>query len=131
EKAKKAAKKPFFEATECLLKAPLSLPTKQIPNTNEKLSFFINLDSTDATQEEIADVMPLGIVGVKPRLDLKVVEFVCADEDTVRKATTTPFQVKDRKPFYGILPRHLSSKVQLVKLANVPINSEETLKRAI
>jgi hypothetical protein len=129
--AKKATEKPFFEATECSLKTPPHLPSRQIPNTNEKFSFFINLDNTDATQEEIANVIPNGVVGVIPRPDLRVIEFVCENEDTVRAATTNPFQVKDRKPFHGILPRHLCSKVLLVKLANVPISDEKTLKQAI
>jgi hypothetical protein len=131
EMAKKTTKKAYFEETECALKTPPNLPTKQIPNTNEEFSFFVNLDMTDATQEEIANVMPNGVIGVVPRLDLKTVEFICADEATVKKATTTAFQVKDRKPFFGILPRHLSSKVLLVKLANVPFSDEAGLKKTI
>src|SRR5690349_19290777 len=105
EMAKKTPKKAYFEVTECALKTPPNLPTKQIPNTNEKLSFFVSLDSMDATQKEIAEIMPNGVIGVIPRLDLKTVEFVCADKETVKKATSEPFEVKDRKPFYGILPR--------------------------
>src|SRR5437764_6473317 len=129
--AQKAAEKPFFEATECTLKTPPNLPTKQIPNTNEEFSFFVNLDMMDATQEEIANVMPNGVIGVVPQLDLKTVEFICADEATVKQATSVAFQFKDKKPFFGILPRHLSSKVLLVKLANVPFSNEAGLKKTI
>jgi len=129
EMAKKPAEKAYFEVTECALKTPPNLPSKQIPKTNEKFSFFVSLDSTDASQKEIADVMPAGVIGVVPRLDLKTIEFICANRDTVSEATTTPFQVKDRKPFFGILPHHLSSKTLLVKLANVPIGEEIVLKR--
>jgi hypothetical protein len=129
--AKKAIEKPYFEATECSLKIPPHLPTRQIPNTNEEFSFFVSLSSTDATQQEIANVMPNGVVGVIPRLDLDIVEFVCRDEDTVTAATTTPFQVEGKKPFYGILPRHRCSKVLLIKLANVPIKEESIMRTCI
>ena len=131
EMAKKTSKKAYFEVTECALKTPPNLPSKQIPNTNEKYSFFVSLDTTNATQWEIAQVMPSGVVGVVPRLDLRTIEFVCKDEDTVKKATSEPFKVEGKKPFYGILPRHLCSKVLLVKLANVPFGTEETLKKVI
>ena len=131
EMAKKTTEKAYFGETECALRTPPNLPTKQIPNTNEEFSFFVNLDMTDATQEEIANVMPNGVIGVVPRLDLKTVEFICADEATIKQATSVAFQVKDRKPFFGILPRHLSSKVLLVKLANVPFANEAALKQAI
>jgi hypothetical protein len=110
---------------------PPYLPTKQIPNTKEEFSFFVNLDATDATQEEVANAMPEGIVGVVPRLDLKVIEFVCADRNVMKKAATTGFQVEGRKKFYGILPRHQVNRVLLVKLANVPFGKEEDLKKAI
>ena len=131
EMAKKMTKKTYFGVTECTLKTPPNLPSKQIPNTNEKFSFFVSLDSTDAAEWQIAEVMPSGVIGVVPRLDLKTIEFVCKDEDTVKKATSEPFRVEGKKPFYGILPRHRCSKVLLVKLANVPFGTEENLKKAI
>src|SRR5207247_7654265 len=70
EMAKKTTEKAYFGQTECALKTPPNLPSKQTPNTNEEFSFFVNLDMTDASQEEIANVMPNGVVGVVPRLDL-------------------------------------------------------------
>src|SRR5581483_6036240 len=84
EKAKKATENAYFGSTKCALKNLPYLPTKQIPNTKEEFSFFVNLDSTDATQLEIANVianvMPNSVIGVVPRLDLKTVEFICLDE---------------------------------------------------
>src|SRR6185503_20544236 len=110
EMAKKTAEKPtFFASLECSLALPPGMPNKRIPNTNEKHSFFVDLTSTDATEEEIANVMPaFGIIGIKYRPDLKVVEFVCENEETAKQGAKARYDIEGRKSFRGILPRHKS-----------------------
>ena len=122
-------KKTFFESAVCNLTLPPNVPHKRIPNTNEEFSFFIDLNSTNATEEEVAKAITInGILGVGPRSDLKVVEFICKDEETVEVALGMTFQVKGKKPFVAIIPRHKCNKYILVKLSNVPIAEEEWLK---
>src|SRR5437016_14272485 len=90
----------FFDSAVSDIKLPPSYPHKRIPNTKEHFSFFVDLQSTDATQTEVADTMPTsGIIGVNPRRSLQVVEFVCEDEDTQKAMLETTFHVegKDRK----------------------------------
>jgi len=93
-------KKSFFESAACNLNLPLNVPHKRIPNTNEEFSFFVDLNSTNATEEEVAKAITVkGILGVSHRGDLKVVEFVCKDGETVETALGMTFQVKGKKPF--------------------------------
>ena len=129
EMAKKAeGELTFFARTVCTLKPPPNAPNKRIPNTNEKYSFFVDLTSTDATEEEVANCMPAnGIQGVKYRPDLRVVEFVCANEETAKVGAQKLYQPEGKKAFSGIYPRHKVNKMLLVKLANVPFGAEATL----
>ena len=130
EAAKTAVgKKSFFDSAVCDLQLPPNVPHKRIPNTNEAFSFFIDLNSTNATEEEVAKAINIkGILGANVRSDLKVVEFVCRDEDVFEAALGTAFRVPGKKPFVAIVPRHKCNKYVLVKLSNVPIMEEEGLK---
>ena len=47
-------KKSFFDSAVCNLTLPPNVPHKRIPNTNEAFSFFVDLNSTNATEEEVA-----------------------------------------------------------------------------
>src|SRR5438128_1160486 len=100
------------------------MPHARIPNTDEKHSFFIDLKSTDASEEEVLAAITLdGIVGVHSRDDRWVVEFMCKNDAVVEAAIKTPFLIKDRKPVEAIWPRHKTNKHVVIKVANVPILS--------
>jgi len=133
EVAKGTVEKPdFFDSAVSDIKLPPSYPHKRIPNTKERFSFFVDLQSTDATQTEVADAMPTsGIIGVNPRRSLQVVEFVCEDEDTQKAMLETTFHVEGKRSFLAIMPRHLLAPTVLVKLSNVPYGREGTIKQAI
>jgi len=112
----------FSSLAKCTLRSPPNMPHARIPNTTEKHSFFIDLKSTDASEEEVLAAITLdGIVGVHPRDDLWVVEFMCKNDAVVEAAIATPFLIKDRKPVEAIWPRHKTNKHVVIKVANVPI----------
>ena len=95
----------FAALAVCCLKQPPNLPHKRIPNTKESFSFFIDKDSTDATEAEMLDAVTIDrISGTIIRDDLRVVEFVCESEDVVDTALATTFNVPDKKPFVAIMP---------------------------
>jgi hypothetical protein len=122
----------FFDSAASQITLPPSYPNKRIPNTREQHSFFVDLLSTDATQTEIANVMPVdSIVGVNPHRNLKVVEFVCISAAAQEAAFTTAFTVNGKKSFVAIKPRHLLSPTILVKMSNVPYGKEDLLRQAI
>ena len=114
----------FSSLAKCTLRSPPNMPHARIPNTDEKHSFFIDLKSTDASEEEVLAAITLdGIVGVHSRDDLWVVEFMCKNDAVVEAAIKTPFLIKDRKPVEAIWPRHKTNKHVVIKVANVPILS--------
>ncbi|HTD17897.1 MAG TPA: hypothetical protein VK667_00045 [Ktedonobacteraceae bacterium] len=122
----------FAALAVCRLKQPPNLPHKRIPNTKELFSFFIDYDSTDATEEEMLNAVTIdGISGTIIRDDLRVVEFVCESEDVVDTALATTFTVPDKKPFVAIMPRQKANRLILIKLANVPFSKEEELSKAL
>src|SRR6185436_5505532 len=96
--AKKTAEKPsFFANLECSLTLPPGMPNKRIPNTNEKHSFFVDLLAADVTEEEVANAVTFpGVIGFKYRPDLKVVEFVCEDEDTARTGGILTYEINGK-----------------------------------
>ena len=54
----------FAALAVCRLKQPPNLPHKRIPNTKESFSFFIDFDSTDASEEEMLMAVDTeGIIG--------------------------------------------------------------------
>src|SRR5438128_11358005 len=122
----------FAALAVCRLKQPPNLPHKHIPNTKESFSFFIDKDSTDATEAEMLDAVTIdGISGTIIRDDLRVVEFVCEREDLVDTALATTFNVPDKKSFVAIMPRHRANRLILIKVANVPFSKEEELSEAL
>src|SRR5438128_7189206 len=132
EVAKGTVEKPDFFNSAVSDITPPSYPHKRIPNTKERFSFFVDLQSTDANQTEVADAMPTsGIIGVNPRRSLQVVEFVCEDEDTQKAMLETTFHVEGKRSFLAIMPRHLLAPTVLVKLSNVPYGREGAIKQAI
>src|SRR5437879_11285773 len=74
----------FSSLAQCTLTMPRNIPHARIPNTTEEHSFFIDLKSTDASEEEVLAAINLdGIIGAHSRDDLWVVEFICRDNDVV------------------------------------------------
>jgi len=125
-------KNDFFTLAKCTLRRPPGLPNGRIPNTKEVNSFFVDLKSTDATNEEVLNAInTAGIVGANVRDDLWVIEFVCESEAAVKKAMTTPFAVEGKQSFEAILPRHKTNKYVLIKMANVPFGQKDELRKAI
>jgi hypothetical protein len=128
----KGVKTSFFATTVCDIKVPRSVPNKRIPNTNEKHSFFLDLLNIKATEEEIAKAITLeGILGVKYRADLTIVEFICANEEAQKKALETEFEVAGKAKFVAIAPRHLLQRTVLVKIANMDFGEEANLKEKL
>jgi|SRR6185312_9317561 len=125
-------KKAFFDSAVCKLTLPPNVPHKRIPNTTEAYSFFVDLNSTNATEEEVAHAINInGILGANVRNDLRVVEFVCKDEAALDAALEREFTVQGKNPFVAIIPRHKCSKFVLVKMSNVPIAEETGLKKSL
>src|SRR5438128_2596738 len=118
----------FSSLAKCQLKSPRNMPHARIPNTTEQHSFFIDLKSTDASEEEVLAALTLdGIVGAHSRDDLWVVELICESDAVVEAAMTTVFDIKGKKPVEAIWPRHKTNKHSLIKIANVPISNRQEL----
>src|SRR5437879_7656206 len=125
-------KNDFFTLAKCTLRRPPGLPNGRIPNTKEDNSFFVDLKSTDATNEEVLNAInTAGIVGANVRDDLWVIEFVCKDDASVETAMNTAFTVEGKKPFVAIYPCHKTNKTILIKIANMPFGQEDELRQAL
>src|SRR5438094_5763657 len=112
----------FAALAVCCLKPPSNLPHKYIPNTKELYSFFVDLETTNASETEVLNAINIaGIVGANARDDLRVIEFVCENEAAIETVMTTTFTPEGKRPFVGILPRNKTNKTVLVKLAIVPL----------
>src|SRR5438128_7556593 len=108
------------------------MPHARIPNTNEKHSFFIDLKSTDASEEEVLAALTLnGIVGAHSRDDLWVVKLICKSNAVVEVAMNTVFNIEGKKPVEAILPRHKTNKLSLIKIANIPIGTRQELSEKL
>ena len=78
----KGVKTPFAQ-TECKLRIPAGHPGRKIPETKEETSFFINLESGNATDSEVFEALQKvkQVRSVLYRDDLRVVECICTTED--------------------------------------------------
>jgi hypothetical protein len=122
----------FAELTVCRLKAPKNLAHSRIPNTKEEFSFFVDKQSTNATEEQIISAVNIsGIEGVNIRDDLCVIEFVCNSSTAVETAINAVFKVDGKQDFVAILPRHKTNKSILIKIANVPFGGEARMKELL
>ena len=123
-----AEKSIFSTLAKCQLKSPRNMPHARIPNTKEKHSFFIDLMSTDASEEEVLAALTLdGIVGAHSRDDLWVVELICKNDAVVEAAMNTVFAIEGKKPVEAIMPRHKTNPHSLIKIANVPFGNRQEL----
>src|SRR5437660_9802415 len=110
----------FSMLTKCQLKKPRNMPNARIPNTTETHSFFIDLKSTDASEEEVLAAITLdSIVGAIPRDDLWVVELVCESDAVVEAAMSTVFAIEGKKPVEAIWPQQQTNKLTIINIANV------------
>src|SRR5438128_4268406 len=118
----------FSSLAKCTLKSPRHMPHARIPNTTEQHSFFIDLKSTDASEEEVLAALTLdGIVGAHSRDDLWVVKLICESDAVVEAGMTTVFNIEGKKPVEAIWPRHKTNKHSLIKIVNVPIGNRQEL----
>src|SRR5438128_49052 len=118
----------FSSLAKCQLKSPRNMPHARIPNTTEQHSFFIDLKSTDASEEEVLAAITLdGIVGAIPRDDLWVVELICKNDAVVEAAMNSVFRIEGKKQVEAIMPRHKTNKLLLIKIANVPFGDRQDL----
>ena len=125
-------KNDFFTLAICKLKHLKNMPNGHIPNTTEANSFFVDLKSTDATNEEVLNAInTAGIIGANVRDDLWVIEFVCKNEEAVQKAMETVFTVEGKTLFVAITPCHKTNKTLLIKIANMPFGQENELREAL
>src|SRR5438128_7851601 len=122
----------FAALAVCRLKPPSNLPHKYIPNTKELYSFFIDFETTNASETEVLNAINIaGIVGANARDDLRVIEFVCENEAALETAMTTTFKPEGKQPFVAIMPRHKTNKTVLAKLVNVPFGRKDALEEAL
>ena len=122
----------FSSLAKCTLKSPRHMPHARIPNTTEQHSFFIDLKSTDASEEEVLAALTLdGIVGAHSRDDLWVVELICESDAVVEAAMNTVFTIEGKKPVEAIWPRHKTNKHSVIKIANVPIGNRQELSEKL
>jgi hypothetical protein len=123
-----AEKSIFSTLAKCQLKSPRNMPHARIPNTKEQHSFFIDLMSTDASEEEVLAALTLdGIVGAHSRDDLWVVELICKNDAVVEAAMNTTFTIEGKKSVEAIMPRHKTNPHSLIKIANVPFGNRKEL----
>src|SRR5437660_11962551 len=118
----------FAALAVCRLKPPSNLPHKYIPNTKELYSFFVDLETTDASETEVLNAINIaGIVGANARDDLRVIEFVCENEAAIETAMTTTFTPEGKRPFVAISPCHKTNKTVFANLVNVPFGTKVSM----
>jgi hypothetical protein len=117
----------LFARTECAVSLTPFL-TKKTPPPSGRFPIFYDLSSSQASQEEIAEVLPPGILGLVWREDMDILEVDVLTEDEQNTLLSSPLTFSQHSPL-TLLP----SKVNLpwfvlVKLANVPIAAASTLE---
>src|SRR5438128_5085419 len=102
----------FSSLAKCTLCSPPNMPHARIPNTIEKHSFFIDLKSTDTSEEEVLAAITLdSIVEQPPQDDLWVIELICKDDAVVETAMSTVFNIEGNKPVEAIMSRNNTNKL--------------------
>src|SRR5437016_3823272 len=125
----KGVKTPFAQ-TECKLKIPPGHPGRKIPETEEEKSFFINLESGNATDIEVFEALQKcnQLRTVLYRDDLRVVECICRTkkdrDDFFDNEIKIP--VPNKEPLIPIKPRHLVPRLLYIRLANLPVDAVES-----
>jgi len=129
----KGVKTPFAQ-TECDLKIPSGHPGRKIPATEEENSFFINLESGNATDIEVFTALQRykQIRTVLYRDDLRVVECICRTKKEREAFLENVIPIPNKEPIKPIKPRHLVPRLLYIRLANLPVDTvESTVGEAI
>jgi hypothetical protein len=122
-----------FAKTTCTLKVPPTYPNRRIPSTKEESSMFIDLKSTDASDQQIADILMQfeNICGVNYRDDLRTVEVIFTTIEARNKYAGNAIGIPGKKPVAMILPREQQRTILYVRMANLPYGDEENIKEVI
>jgi len=118
----------LFGQTECTVSFDKYIPKVKTPPPAGKYPVFYDLSVTEAPHEEIATVLPPGILGVVWRPDLKVLEVDVQTEEEQGKLLSTPLPLPNHPPLPPLPSAANTPRFVLVKLANVPIASAITLE---
>src|SRR5437879_6623579 len=122
----KSLKTPLAQ-TECDFKIPSGHPGRKIPETEEENSFFINLESGNATDIEVFTALQRynQIRTVLYRDDLRVVECICRTKKEREAFLENVIPVPNKEPLKPITPRHPLPRLSYIRLANLPIETVE------
>src|SRR5438128_1563325 len=129
----KGVKTPFAQM-ECTLKILPGHPGRKIPETKEESSFFINLESGNATDYEVFEALQKikQIRSVLYRDDLRVVECICISKEERDRLVRSEIPIQDKQPVRPQLPRHLVPRLLYIRLANLSVVAEEAeIRQAI
>jgi len=122
----KGVKTPFAQ-TECKLKIPPGHPGRKIPETKEEKSFFINLESGNATDIEVFEALQKvkQVRSVLYRDDLRVVECICTTKEERDHLVGSDIPIQNKQPIRPLKPRHLVPRLLYIRLANLSVDVEE------
>src|SRR5580765_8831510 len=122
----KGVKTPFAQ-TECKLKIPPGHPGRKIPETKEEKSFFIDLESGNATDIEVFEALQKvkQVRSVLYRDDLRVVECICTTKEERDHLVGSDIPIQNKQPIRPLKPRHLVPRLLYICLANLSVDVEE------
>src|SRR5438132_4926087 len=123
----KGVKTPFAQ-TECKLKIPPGHPGRKIPETKEEKSFFINLESGNATDIEVFEALQKvkQVRSVLYRDDLRVVECICTTKEERDHLVGSDIPIQNKQPIRPLKPRHLVPRLLYIRLANLSVDVDES-----
>src|SRR5438128_1433949 len=123
----KGVKTPFVQM-ECKLKIPPGHPGRKIPETKEEKSFFINLESGNATDIEIFEALQKvkQVRSVLYRDDLRVVECICTTKEERDHLVGSDIPIQNKQPIRPLKPRHLVPRLLYIRLANLSVDVDES-----
>src|SRR5438128_46740 len=122
----KGVKTPFAQ-TECKLKIPPGHPGRKIPETKEEKSFFINLESGNATDIEVFEALQKvkQVRSVLYRDDLRVVECICTTMEERDHLVGSDIPIQNKQLIRPLKPRHLVLRLLYICLANLSVDVDE------
>src|SRR5437899_3402415 len=119
----KGVKTPFAQ-TECDLKIPSGHPGRKIPATEEENSFFINLESGNATDIEVFTALQRykQIRTVLYRDDLRVVECICRTKKEREAFLENVITIPNKEQLKTIKPSNLMPMLFYIRLSYHPLD---------
>src|SRR5437016_8838827 len=123
----KGVKTPFAQM-ECKLKILPGHPGRKIPETKEEKSFFINLESGNATDIEVFEALQKvkQVRSVLYRDDLRVVECICTTKEERDHLVGSDIPIQNKQPIRPLKPRHLVPRLLYIRLANLSVDVDES-----